>query len=82
MIATIIKIEKKRSRYGGFFYYCFMKTASGKAVYTCLYERMRNFKRWAKVMDPGITLSNLHLAKGKKDNLIDADSKFRVVKEQ
>jgi hypothetical protein len=82
MIATIIKIEKKRSRYGGYFFYCFFKGTDGKAYYTCLYERMRNFKRWSKVMDVGVTLSNLRLVKGKKDNLIDADSRFKLVKEQ
>jgi len=82
MILTIIKIEKKPSRYGSHFFYCFFKSIDGrKSYYTCLYPKMRNFSRWSKVMDVGTTLSNLHLVKG-KDKLVDADSKFRIVKEQ
>lgn len=81
MIATITKLEKKPSRYGGFFYYCFMKGDNGKSYYTCLYPKMRNFHRWKKVMKVGITLSNLKLVKNKK-NLINADSKFEIVEDK
>ena len=82
MIATVIKIQKKKSRYGGFFYYCFFKSVDNqKSYYTCLYPKMRNFARWKKVMDIGTTLSNLKLVKG-KDKLVDADSKFQVVEEK
>lgn len=81
MIATIIKIQKKQSRYGGYFYYCFFKDVSGQQTYyTCLFPKMRNFARWKKVMDVGTTLSNLTLVKG-KDKLIDADSRFVKVEE-
>ena len=51
MIATIIKLQKKRSRYGGYFYYCFMKDEDGKSYYTCLYQKMRNFSRWKKILN-------------------------------
>jgi len=82
MIATIIKIQKKRSRYGGFFFYVFFKSVDNKkSYYSCLYPKMRNFLRWKKVMDVNTTLSNLRLVKG-KDKLIDADSKFVKVEEK
>lgn len=80
MIATIIKIEKKSSRYGGFFYYAFFKGKDNKSYYTCLYPKMRNFSRWKKILEEGIKLSNLKLVKGKK-NLINADSRFKVIEE-
>ena len=78
MTCEIIKIQKKKSRYGGYFYYAFFKSLTGKSYYTCIYERMRNYSRWKKVLDVGITLTGLKLStKGK--NLIDADSRFNVV---
>jgi len=80
MIATLMKLEKRPSRYGGVFYYAFFKTSDGKSVYTCLYERMRNYKRWKKVLKVGTVFSKLKLVKGKK-NLVDADSRFVVVEE-
>ncbi len=80
MIATIIKIQKKRSRYGGYFFYAFMKGEDGKSYYTCLYQKMRNFSRWKKVLDIGTTLSNLRLVKG-NPKLVDADSRFKIVEE-
>jgi len=81
MIATITKIQKKRSRYGGYFFYVFFTSADNKkSYYSCLYPKMRNFARWKKIMDIGTTLTNLKLVKG-KDKLVDADSKFVVVEE-
>ncbi len=78
MTASIIKIQKKRSRYGGFFYYVFFKSLMGESYYTCVYEKMRNFSRWKRILDVGVVLSGLKLySKGK--NLIDADSRFQVV---
>ena len=81
MIATIIKIQKKKSRYGGYFYYAFFKGLDGKSYYSCLYERLRNWTRWKKILNVGITLSNLKLVKGKA-KIIDADSKFVMVEEK
>ena len=80
MIATLMKLEKRPSRYGGHFFYAFFKTSDGQSVYTCLYERMRNYKRWKKVLKVGTVFSKLRLVKGKK-NLVDADSKFQIVEE-
>ena len=79
MIATLTKLEKRPSRYGGHFYYAFFKTSNGKSVYTCLYPKLRNWNRWKKVLKNGTVFSNLKLVKGKK-NLINADSKFKVIK--
>jgi len=80
MTAKIIKIQKKSSRYGGHFFYAFFKGLDGKSYYTCLYPKMRNFSRWKKVLDVGITLTGLKKVIG-KDNLLDADSRFKVVEE-
>jgi len=82
MIATITKIQKKRSRYGGFFFYVFFSSADGKkSYYSCMYPKMRNFARWKKVLGIGVSLSNLKLVKGKA-KLIDADSKFILIEER
>jgi len=78
MIAEITKIKKKPSRYGGYFYYVFFKSNKGKSYYSCLYPKMRNFIRWRKVLKVGTLLKNLHLVRGHK-NIIDADSKFKVI---
>ena len=77
MIAKIVKIEKKPSRYGGHFFYCFFKTDKGDSFYTCLYPKMRNFKKWQKFMKKGIILKGLEVL---KDRLINADSKIEEVK--
>ena len=83
MIAKLIKLEKKISRFGGYFHYAFFKEVNtGKSYYTCLFPRMRNFKRWKKVMTVGLTYKGLRLLKkGNKPNLIDADSRFKIVEE-
>ena len=78
MTAEIIKLQKKKSRYGGFFYYVFFKSLTGKSYYTCVYEKMRNYSRWKKILDVGVTLTGLKLS-SKKPNLIDADSRFEKI---
>ena len=80
MIATLIKLQKKKSIYGGYFYYAFFKDEDGRSYYTCLYPKMRNYVRWKKVLNIGTTFSNLRLVVG-KTKLIDADSRFKVVEE-
>ena len=79
MIATIIKITKKPSRYGGFYYLLCFKNLEGKSYISYIYEKMRNFSRWKKVLKEGITLKGLKLVRG-KNKLIDADSRFVVLK--
>ena len=83
MIAKLIKLEKRPSRFSGVFYYAFFKEVNtGKSYYTCLYPKMRNFKRWKKVMTIGLTFKGLRLVKKtNKKNLIDADSRFKIVEE-
>lgn len=79
MILTIASIKKKRSRYGGWYYHISFKSIDGKKNYfSYIYEKMKNFHRWKKVMDVNTTLSNLKLVKG-KDKLVDADSRFVLV---
>lgn len=82
MILVITKIERKKSRYGGDFFYVFFRTPSkSQTFYSCIYTKLRNYRRWEKVLNVGTTLSNLRLVNG-KDKLIDADSNFKVVEER
>lgn len=76
MIVTLIKIEKRPSKYGGFFYYCFMKADGGKTYYTYVYPKMRNYSNWKPYMKKGIKLKNLRVKKGR---LLDADSPIKEV---
>ena len=80
MVATLIKLQKKRSKYGGYFYYAFFKGEDSRSYYTCLYPKMRNYSRWKKVLNIGTTFSNLRLVRD-KTKLVDADSKFQVMEE-
>lgn len=70
MIAEITKIDKRKSKLGGYFVYVFFKGKDGKSYKTCLYPQYRNFTRW-KGLKTGDVLKNINI---KKDNLIDADS--------
>jgi len=79
MICTIIKITKQPSRYGNFYYLVCFKSLEGKSYISYIYEKMRNFNRWKKVLKEGITLKGLKLVKG-KEKLINADSRFTVLK--
>jgi len=76
MKATLVKIQKKPSRYGGYFFYVFFKTKSGKSYYSCIYPKMRNYKVWKAYLREGIVLSGLHIKSGR---LVDADSDVREV---
>jgi hypothetical protein len=80
MTAKIIEIQQRPSKWGGIFYHVLFKDANGKNFYTYVYPRMRNFSRWKKVLNKGINLTDLKLM-ANKNNLIDADSNFKV-KEQ
>jgi len=80
MTAEIIKINKRPSRYGGYFFLACFKDLEGKSYISYLYPKMRNFSRWKKVLNVGTMLSGLKTVKGRK-NMIDADSRFQVVEE-
>lgn len=80
MTAKIVEIQQRPSKWGGIFYHVFFKDANGKNFYTYVYPRMRNFSRWKKVLNKGTNLTDLKLMVN-KNNLIDADSNFKV-KEQ
>jgi len=79
MIGKITKIEKRSSRYGGHFFYVFFSGIDGKKYYSCIYPKMRNYKRWKNVLEEGTMLKRLRIFKG---NLVDADSKFEIMKEK
>ena len=80
MTAEIIKISKKRSKYGGIVYLVCFKSLANKSYISYIAPKFRNFSRWKRVLNVGTTLSNLKLVKG-KDKMIDADSRFVVVEE-
>ena len=81
MIAKIVKVTKKKSQYGGSFYYVNFRDLQNRTYCSYIYERMRNFDRWKKILDVGITLSGLKTVKG-RGKIIDADSKFQIVEEK
>lgn len=77
MKAKITKIQKKPSRYGGFFYHVFFSDGD-KSYYSYIYPKMRNFARWKKVLEEGIVLTGLKVM---ENRLVDADSRFTVVED-
>ena len=79
MKATLLKTEKRLSRYGGYFYYSFFKGKNGKSYYSCLYPKMRNFEQWRPfIMRVNVELDGLKLVKG-KNRLVDADSPVKEI---
>ena len=76
MEARIMKVDEKRSRYGGNFYYVFFKDLStGKSMRTCIDPKMGNYRRWHGFLEPGIVLGNLRtIIRRNGSELIDADS--------
>lgn len=81
MIASITKIEKKPSKFGGIFYYVFFRGIDKNNYYSCIYPAKRNYTRWSKVLRVGVTLKGLKLLRGRK-RLIDADSRFKKLTEE
>lgn len=76
MKATLLKVDKKSSNQGGFFYYAFFKGEDGKSYRTCLYPKYGNFKRWQGIIDHiGAIIDGLS-ARG---SLIDADSFPKII---
>lgn len=82
MTAKVMKIEKRKSVYGGDFYYLFCKNiGTGKSYRSCLSSKMGNFQRWRVVIDKfnkndrEVVLDGLIII-GK--GLIDADSMIVV----
>lgn len=71
--AEITKIDSYNSKYGGQFYYVFFKDKKKRSWKTCIYPKMRNFKRWKPFLKKGTWLNNLTV-KDIKKRLIDADS--------
>ena len=78
MMLTVLKIEERRSKFGGIFYYLFAKDEQGKSYRTCLYPQYGNFRRWRTIIQKGTgTVIDNVICKGQ---LIDADS-FPIIKE-
>ena len=76
MQARIMKVDEKRSKYGGIFYYVFFKdTETGQSIRSCIDPKMGNYKRWHEFLAPGVVLGNLRtITRRDGSTLIDADS--------
>jgi len=76
MEARIMKVDEKRSKYGGIFYYVFFKDLnSGKSLRSCIDPEMGNYKRWHEFLKPGTVLGNLRTITRRDGSvLVDADS--------
>ena len=75
MKLKILKVTKKPSKNGGFFYYISFCDKEGSGYYTYINPRMKNSHRWKKVMKEGTILTHLKL---RNNRLIDADSRFQI----
>jgi|LSQX01.1.fsa_nt_gb hypothetical protein len=82
MKLKIMKIIKKPSKYGGHFYYLYLKdtTENGKSYKSCLSSNYRNFAHWRGIINRfnpdgkyDYFITNARL-KGNKGNVIDADT--------
>ncbi len=83
MKAKVIKLQEKKSKFGGSFYYLFMKDDKGQSYKTCLYPQYRNFNRWRIIVNnakQGIDtwMDGLNI-KNQKSKMIDADSPVKIV---
>lgn len=76
MKAQITSFKSQKSKYGDTFFYVFFKDQNGKSFRSCIYENMRNFAKWKRILKPGMVLDNLSL---KSKGLIDADSQFQII---
>lgn len=81
MKATITKVELKKSRFGGDFYYVFLKDETGKSYRSCIYPNCRNYRNWdapiRRAQDGHqVVLSGLNELRT-KPGVVDADSMFK-----
>lgn len=82
MRATLTHVSAQSSKYGGIFYYAYFRDDQGKAYKSCLYKECKNYARWLPVIQHSINGKKVVLdgLKLKDKNLINADSKFTIVK--
>lgn len=77
MRATILKVKKQESSYGGSFYFMFLKGEDGKSYRTCLKPGYGNFARWSPYLTKlGTQLDGVRVLNG---TVVDADSEIRAV---
>lgn len=82
MIATLNKITKHPSKWGGDFYYLFFKTEDGESCKSCVTPNYRNWQRWREIVlnfqeSHPLVIKNLII----KNGIVDADSFPEVVEE-
>jgi len=83
MQARIMKVEEKRSKYAGMFYYVFFKdTETGKSIRSCIDPKMGNFRRWEPLLHPGMVLGNLRTINRNGATIIDADSLPELIRKE
>jgi hypothetical protein len=82
MKMTVLKIEQRKSKFGGNFWYVFLKADSGQSFRTCIYPNFGNYRRcgWDKVIasGPGTILDYDKLPINQK-GLWDADKAFKII---
>lgn len=78
--AKTLRITKTSSKYGGSFFYLFLKGVDGKSYRTCLYPNCRNFSRWRRIIKMAENNKEIWLTglRERKKGLIDADSKMEI----
>ena len=85
MKLTVLKIQKKKSKYGGVFYYVFMKSDLGQSFKSCVSPAYGNWKRcsWNKVIAQGagsiLEYRNFPI---NMKGLLDADISFTLLPKQ
>lgn len=77
MTGEIIKIEEKKSRNGGKYYFVLFRLEDGKTALTYLVPEHRNFNRWQPYLKVGTILENLRF----KNGIIDGDSLIKPQKD-
>jgi predicted RNase H-related nuclease YkuK (DUF458 family) len=82
MQATMTRVSAQSSKYGGMFYYAYFRDDQGQSYKSCLYKECKNYSRWVPVIQHVINGKTVVLdgLKIKDKTLINADSKFNVVK--
>jgi len=83
MVAKILKVEQKKSKYGDFFHYVFFKEEeTGKSFRTCIYQNMGNARHWDGLMEPGNVLGGLRTINRNGSRIVDADCIPQLIRKE
>ena len=82
MKMTVLRIDQRKSSFGGNFWYVFMKSDTGQSFRTCIYEKYGNYRRcgWDRVITQGIgAVLDFGAISVNRKGLWDADIAFRML---